>query len=221
MANRNTGLIGVLTTSISMTQLEAESATQLLAALKQGEASSFNKLYRLVYDELRARAHKQRMHLWGHNTMDSIALVNEVYFKLMDHDPMVWQSRSHFLGVAARAMRNIFLDYARKQEAKRNGGHLHRVSLNENEVVDDTGKDPLLRLERVEEVASLGQALKQLEQINVQACRVVECRIFGEMTNQETAEALGISVSTVKRSWNTARAWLYLEMKNSMGSVAT
>jgi RNA polymerase sigma factor (TIGR02999 family) len=160
----------------------------------------------LVYEELRRIARRQlRSERTGH-TLNTTALVHESYLKLADQTRAIFRDRTHFLAVASQAMRRILVDYARGHRALRRGGDLQRIELDELSLAATTqgGGDTLL---------ALNNALKQLEALDPRQCRVVECRFFGGMTEEETAAALGVNERTVRRDWIKAKAWLYVELK--------
>jgi RNA polymerase sigma factor (TIGR02999 family) len=174
--------------------------TRLLESLSSGDRAALDVLFPLVYDELRrlARRHLSRERP-GH-TLDSVALVNEAYLKLVDQDGVRLQNRAHFFAVSARAMRAILVDHARARNAAKRGGGGVAVPL--DEVAE------LLSDEQAEHVELLDEALAQLAGVNEEASRVVECLYFGGLTLEETAVALGLSVATVRRRWSFAKAWL-------------
>lgn len=193
--------------------------TQLLNAAQTGDSSAVDQLFPLIYDELRQRAHAQRAGFGGHNTMNTTAIVHEAYFKLAGAGAGAggegasggWQSRAHFFAVAAKAMRHVFLDYAKRKTRKKRGDGAHHVSLDDEhapQIMADMGA------EEADQVIALDMALVQLQQTNERAARVVECRFFGGMTVEDTALALDLSPATVKRDWVMARALLYQLMKD-------
>lgn len=193
-----------------MSDPHQETVTRLLGELRAGNSEAFDGLLPLVYDELRQLARRQRRRWQGDETLDSTALVHEAYFRLVDQPEAQWESRAHFLAVASRAMRQILLDYAkRKHAAKREGGREH-VPLHEVEaalLANGAATD-----EQSEVLIALEESLRRLEQHDSRQSRIVECRFFGGMTIDETAEALGISAASVKRGWAMAQAWLYREL---------
>ena len=177
--------------------------TRLLHDWRAGDQAAFDQLMPLVYDELhRLAGHYLRGERQGH-TLQSSALVNEACLLLMGQHDIDWQSRAHFIGVAAQAMRRVLVDYARARNfQKRGGGHLQHVELEEAaSVIADADSQSA-------ELVALDDALQSLEKIDPRKCRVVELRYFGGLSILETAEALGISEPTVTRDWTTARAWL-------------
>jgi RNA polymerase sigma factor (TIGR02999 family) len=173
--------------------------TQLLAELGGGRSVALDRLMPILYDELR---HIARRHMRGErvgHTLDTTALVHEAYVKLVGLDRMTWQSRAHFLAVAAQAMRRVLVDYAVSRRAQKRGGIRQRVPL---EDVTLTTEQPL------ETLLALDRALRELEALDARSSRVVECRYFGGMSVEETAEVLQVSTATIKRDWSLARAWL-------------
>ncbi len=189
--------------------------TRLLHELQGGNQAVLGELFSLVYEELHARAHRQRAHWHGDYTLNTTALVHEAYLKLVDQTQAAWESRAHFLGVAAKAMRHILVDYAKRRRAEKRGGDVQKLSLEEMKV--SLEGMVVLTEERAEALVALEEALERLMHVNEREARVVECRFFGSMTFEETAQALGVSVRTVKRDWAMAQAWLHREMQNELG----
>ena len=180
---------------------ESWSATELLRRASAGEASAIERIVPLVYEELRHLAHQ---HLARDSaTLSTTELVHEAYLRLIDQTRVEWTGRAHFLGVAAIAMRRILVDRARKRRRLKHGGPFVIVSL---ENIDVSAED------RADLVVALDEALHRLLILDERQVRVVECRFFGGMTEEETAEALGMSVRTAKRDWAKARSWLYAEL---------
>jgi RNA polymerase sigma factor (TIGR02999 family) len=198
----------------NMPHFSTPSVSSLLEGIRAGNRAAFDELLPLVYDELRLLAERQRCRWEGDQTLDTTALVHEAYLRLADVSAPEWQNRAHFLAVAATAMRQILIDYARlKCAAKRGGRRLH-VPLHEVEAV-------LLRVESSSDscdeiLLALDDSLRRLDQWNRRQMRIVECRFFGSMSVEDTAEALGVSTATVKRGWGLARAWLYRDLKQSL-----
>ena len=174
--------------------------TALLSALRQGDAAAKDELLTLVYPELRRIAgHYMRQERPGH-TLRTTGLVNEVYLRLFGGARLGWQNRAHFFSAVAREMRHILVDYARARNAeKRPEGKV---------VVTLSDADPAAEV-RGEDLVALDEALSRLDQIDPRASRVVELRYFTGLSERETAEALDISISTLKRDWNFAKAWLF------------
>jgi RNA polymerase sigma factor (TIGR02999 family) len=180
--------------------------TGLLLSWRQGDAAALDRLIPLVYDELRrvARGHLRR-ELPGHS-LQATALVHEVYLRLVDVDRMTLKSRTHFFAVAARLMRQILVDHARRKRADKRGGGITMVSLDEvSPAAQTSGVD----------VLALDEALEALSSFDVQQCRVVELRFFAVLNIDEAAEALDVSTATVEREWAMAKAWLHQRLSMS------
>ena len=183
--------------------------TKLLDNWHQGDQKARDELIPLVYQELRRMA---RQWLWrqrADHTLQSAALVNEAYLRLVQQKSPQWQNRAHFFGVAAQIMRNILVDYARNRLAAKRGGGARRVSL---ETEFGPARQPEIDL------LALDDALNKLARLDEQQGRLVELRYFGGLSIEETAEVMGISPATVKREWATARAWLQRELKKNPGT---
>lgn len=177
----------------------AEDITSLLRNWRDGDDSARDRLVAVLYPELRALADRQLRGERANHTLQPTALVNEAYLRLSGLERMDWQDRGHFVRMAARVMREILVDHARRrQAAKRDGGQ--RVTLTGLDVAADTGTVDALALD---------DALARLEKIDPDKARVVEMRYFGGLTIEETAQAMGSSPATVKRQWQSARAWLF------------
>lgn len=177
--------------------------TQMLLEWSEGDNAALERLTPLVYEELHRLAHHYMRRERSGHTLQTSALVNEAYLRLVNQRNIKWNSRTHFFAIAARMMRRILVDYARSHlYAKRGGGAVH-LSLELAELASN---------EASAEVTALDEALSRLESMDPQQARVVELRFFGGLTIKETAEAMKISVDMVKREWSTARAWLYREM---------
>jgi RNA polymerase sigma factor (TIGR02999 family) len=178
--------------------------TDLLLQLRGDRTEAMDQLFPLVYEELRQIAHRQLAHERPGHTLETSALVHETYLKLVDQTRVEWRDRAHFFRVAAWAMRRILVDYARKYRALRRGGGRQPVTLDEEEAG---------LAERGETLLALNDALDRLAKLNHRLSQVVECRYFGGLTEEETAEALGVTARTVQRDWAKARGWLYLELR--------
>jgi RNA polymerase sigma factor (TIGR02999 family) len=174
--------------------------TALLLACRDGDATAVGRLFPLVYDELRRIAHGQLGRERAGHTLDTTALVHEAYLKLVDQTQVKLVDRSHFLAVATQAMRRILVDYARRYRADKRGGGAARVSLSEELIVAEERADMLLALD---------EALVDLARLDERVSRVVECRFFGGLTEEETAEVLGVTARTVRRDWTKAKGWLH------------
>ena len=194
-----------------------ETVTRLLAELQGGNRDVLDRLFSLIYEELRVRAHRQRADWYGDYTLNTTALVHEAYLKLVDQEEVQWEGRSHFLGVAAKAIRHILVDYARRRRAEKRGGDVEKLSLEEMKVA--FGDVMVLTEVRAEALLVLEDALQRLARVNEREAAVVECRFFSQMTVAETAEALGISARTVKRDWAMATAWLHREVQKDLGTA--
>ncbi len=188
-----------------------ETVTRLLVELRAGDQSAFDELFPLVYDELHQAAERQRRRWEGDETLNTTALVHEAYLRLLGQPSPEWENRAHFLAVASRAMRQILINYAKRKSAAKRGGRTRSVPLHEIEAALREAEDPSEA--RDEALVALDHSLRHLESLDERQSRIVECRFFGSMTIEDTAEALGISPATVKRSWATAQAWLYRDLK--------
>lgn len=192
----------------------SQTISRLLLDVRAGDSRAFNALFPLVYDELHQAAQRQRRRWQDDTTLNTSALVHEVYLKLVDQSAPQYQCRSHFMAVAAAAMRQILIDYAKgKHRAKRGGGREH-LPLAEIEAALAGGGDPAEA--RDDALVALDESLRRLESVDERQSRIVECRFFGDMTIQDTAEALGLSPATVKRGWALAQAWLYRDIKGAL-----
>jgi RNA polymerase sigma factor (TIGR02999 family) len=181
---------------------QSEHITDLLLRLRDGDAAAVERLYAAVYPQLRRIAHR---HLEGEregHTLGTTGLVHETYVRLVDISRVDWKDRGHFFRVASTAMRRILVDYARKHRAARRRDDLKTGFLDEQVPAAERG-DMLLALD---------EALERLARLSARMSQVVECRFFGGLTEDETAEALGVTTRTVQRDWAKARAWLYLEL---------
>lgn len=193
---------------------DSKEITQLLFDWRAGDQAAFDRLLPLVYDELRRLAgHYLRGERQGH-TLQSTALVHEACMLLIGQHEIDWQSRAHFLGVAAQAMRRVLVDYARARNYQKRGGKVQHVELEEAAAVVADAES------QAAELVALDDALQALEKFDPRKCRVVELRYFGGLSIEETAEALGISVPTVTRDWTTAKVWLRREMSREENDVA-
>ena len=174
--------------------------TAQLVAWRSGEPAAREKLFPLVYEELRRIAHRQLGRERSGHTLDTTALVHEAYLKLVDQTRAEWADRSHFFAVAATAMRRILVDYARSYRTDKRGGAPRRVSLTDSMLVAEERADTLLAVD---------DALVELARIDERLSRVVECRFFAGLTEDETAEVLGVTARTVRRDWTKAKGWLH------------
>ncbi len=175
----------------------------MLIAYGQGDRRALDRLLPMVYSELHGIAARQMRHERADHTLNATALVHEVYLKLMDQNKVSWQNRAHFYAIAARAMRQVLISYARKHNAEKRGGGAPNTLLD--------GKEIALG-ERADELLALDEALTRLAGFDERLAQVVEYRFFGGLTIEETAALLDVSTMTVKRDWNKAKAWLYREL---------
>ncbi len=183
---------------------EPDEITQLLIAWRNGEPAALDDLMPIVHRELKriARNFMRRQRV-GH-TLQTTALVNEAFVRLVDSDKVNWQDRSHFFAISAQLMRRVLVDAARRKNSEKRGGDRVQVTL-----ADDAGT---IEADQVDVVA-IDDALKRLAELNQRQCQIVELRYFGGLTEEEIAETLNISSRTVRRDWNLARAWLFRELK--------
>jgi RNA polymerase sigma-70 factor (ECF subfamily) len=178
-------------------------ATRLLHALDARDPSAAERLFPIVYDELHALAAGYFLKQPPDHTLQPTALVNEAFLRLVDQTRIQWQSRAHFLAVAARAMRQILIDHARRRAAAKRGGDLCRVTMRED-VTPIADSDP--------EMLDLDEALKRLAAMDERQSGIVELRFFGGMTVEEVSHVLEVSKTTVETEWRMARAWLRREL---------
>ena len=186
-----------------MTKPPAQEVTQLLLAWNNGDHGALDKLTPLVYEELHRIAHRYMSRERPDHSLQTTALVNEAYLRLIDVRQVQWQNRAHFFAISARIMRRILVDFARRtQQARRRSG-AHQVSI--EEVREVCGERPV-------DLVALDDSLKALTAIDARKGQITELRFFGGLTVEETAAALEISPVTVFREWNKAKAWLYREI---------
>ena len=184
---------------------DQRSATDLLLRARAGETGAVESMFPLVYDELRRLAHRHLARESTGRTLSTTELVHEAYLRLIDQTRVEWNGRAHFLGVAAIAMRRILVDRARGRRRLKRGGAIVQVPLESVDLSAD---------ERADLVVALDEALDRLSELDERQARVVECRFFGGMSEEETAQALGIGLRTARRDWAKARSWLYAELYN-------
>ena len=182
---------------------EPERISQLLADWANHDPAAREQLVPIVYEELRRLAHHHMRGERAGHTLQTTALVNEVYLRLAGIDGLRWRDRAHFFAMAATLMRRVLVDYARLRGRDKRGAGIAVVSLDENAVATQPAVD----------IVKLDEALAQLATVDPQQSRVVELRFFAGLSVEETAAALGISPATVKRDWATAKLWLYNELK--------
>jgi RNA polymerase sigma factor (TIGR02999 family) len=182
------------------------SPSDVLSELRSGSRLAVDRLVPLVYDELRAIAHRQLVARGGGGaTLQTTGLVHEAYLKLVDHARAEERDRAHFLALASVAMRHVLVDRARARVAQKRGGEQVRVTFDEEQIAVEDQPEALLQLD---------EAMTRLGQMEPRLARVVECRFFGGLTEEEIAEALGITVRTVQRDWAKARMLLRREMES-------
>lgn len=178
--------------------------TTLLKAWSEGDQSALERLTPIVYKELHRLAGRYMKGERAGHSLQTTALVNEAYMRLVDYKRMRWQNRAHFFAVSAQLIRRILVEHARRHNLKRGGGIPH-VSLDEAAVVGAS---------RSPDLVALDDAMKTLAQVDPRKEQVVEMRFFGGLSVEETAEVLKVSAVTVMRDWSTARAWLYRELSS-------
>lgn len=177
--------------------------TDLLVAWRQGNPDALARLIPLVHDELRRIAHGYLAAERGDHTLRTTALVNEAYLRLVNASRVQWQDRAQFFAAAAGSMRRILVDYARRYHATKRGGGRAPLPLDEATLAIE---------ERADMLIALDEALDRLGAMDARLCRVVECRYFAGLSDEETAEVLGVTARTVRRDWVKARGWLYAQL---------
>lgn len=199
-----------------MTTSSATDIPQLLTAWSNGDHDALNQLMPLVYDELHQMAHRYLRRERSDHTLQTTALVNEAYLKMVGQKELQWQSRAHFFAVASNIMRQILVDYARTQNRARRGGGAQQVPLDEALVVSNG---------RAAELLLLDDALNSLAKFDARKSRIAELRYFGGLSVEETALVLNVSAVTVMREWRVTKAWLLQEMSkggpDAAGKMAT
>ncbi|HLA64774.1 MAG TPA: sigma-70 family RNA polymerase sigma factor [Rhodothermales bacterium] len=191
--------------------------TEALDALRGGDGAAGDRLLGAVYDELHRLARAQRRHERPDHTLNTTALVHEAYLKLLGPDHRDYESRAHFFASATRAMRQVLVDYARARGRTKRGSGQAAVSLDALQGSAEPADPGLLSDAAAAEVLDVDAALHRLALLDERQVRVVECRYFGGLSVEETAEALGLSPATVKREWRSARAWLYAALHDGEG----
>ena len=183
---------------------DSQDITRLLKNWGEGDRDAFDALLPLVYDELHRQAARYLRRERGDHTLQTTALIHEAYVKLIDQRNVQWQNRAHFFGIAANAMRRILVDYARTRKREKRGGNDVKLQLDEAMNVSAGQQDI--------DLVALDEALDRLAGYDERQARIVELRYFSGMTEEETAEVLGISPATVRRDWNMAKAWLHKQL---------
>ena len=187
----------------SRAKFATEQITKFIRSRPGATKASVEELFPLVYDELRRLAAGQLRRMQGPKSLQATALVHEAYLKMAERESAEWQDRTHFVALGAIAMRHVLVDHARRRGAQKRGGNVKPVTLNEELIAGDEGEIDVLFLE---------EHLRRLEGANARQARIVELRFYGGMSSDEIAEVLGIASRTVKRDWQSARAWLMIEM---------
>jgi RNA polymerase sigma factor (TIGR02999 family) len=180
--------------------------TQLLAEWREGNQAALDDLYPLIYDELHRLARRYMSRERKGHTLQTTALINEAYVRLVDQRNVHWANRSHFFAISAQIMRRILIDHARRYAYAKRGGGARQVSLDETATIVSGDLSEFLRLD---------EALKSLEELDPRRSQVVELKYFGGLNNDEIAGVLKISKNTVIRDWNMARAWLHRQLTGS------
>jgi RNA polymerase sigma factor (TIGR02999 family) len=196
----------VRTRAMDTSSASAERVSQLLASWGDGDDGALRELTPLIYEELRRVAHHQMLGQRADHTLQTTALVNEAYLRLTSQTNPSWQSRAHFFAVAARAMRQILVNYAKSNQAQKRGGGALKVQLDEAAIVSPAES---------KEIVDLHEALERLATLDSRKAQVVELKYFGGLNYDEMAEVLKISRVTVRRDWEFARAWLHSELHNA------
>jgi RNA polymerase sigma-70 factor (ECF subfamily) len=188
-------------------EVGTERVTQLLINWRNGDKAAFDQLMPLVYEELRRLARRFMGKERRDHTLQTSALINEAYLRLVDQTAANWQNRAHFFAVAAQVMRHILIDHARSYKYEKRGGGAQKVPLDEAAVFSE---------ERVAELVALDDALTSLSALDLRKSQIIELRFFGGLSIEETAEVMGLSPTTVQREWRATKSWLqrFIEGKN-------
>jgi len=186
-----------------MPEAETHEVTQLLIDWSNGDRAALDKLMPVVEQELRRLAHHYMSREREGHTLQTTALVNEAFVRLVNRKSIQWQNRAHFFGIAAQLMRTILVDHARSHACAKRGGGAGKLELDEALVISQ---------QKASEVIALDEVLKELALLDPQQSRIVELRFFGGLTVEEAAEVMHLSPATIKREWSTAKAWLYREL---------
>jgi RNA polymerase sigma-70 factor, ECF subfamily len=189
-----------------MPKPSSEDITQLLLEWRQGKQEALDELMPVVYEELRRQAHRHLRNEQRSHSLQTTALINEVYLRLLDCSKVSWQCRAHFFAITAQMMRRILVDYARSRGYRKRGGGLEIITLDQDRI-SPLGRDP--------DLVALDDALDTLAAKDERKSRVVELRFFGGLSVEETAEVLGVCRDTVVRDWKFAKAWLAQELRKA------
>ncbi|HEX8566884.1 MAG TPA: sigma-70 family RNA polymerase sigma factor [Pyrinomonadaceae bacterium] len=185
---------------------ESPQITLLLKEWSDGRREALDALMPLIYEELRRQAARYLKKERGNHTLQTTALINEAYLKLIDQREVVWQNRAHFFAIAAQAMRRILVDYARERHREKRGGAAENLPLDEALTI--------VSPEKSVDLVALDDALNRLAKFDARQARIVELRYFSGLSIDETAEILGVSNVTVRRDWDLAKSWLQLQLKS-------
>lgn len=184
--------------------IASNEVTKLLNDWSGGDKSALDKLIPLVHAELKQLARRYMKRERVNHTLQTSALINEAYLRLINQKQVQWQNRTHFFAIASQLMRRVLVDHARTRGYAKRGGAVHNISFDETAIASS---------ERAAQLIALDEALDNLAKIDPRQSRIVEMRFFGGLSIEETAEALSLSPATIKREWNAAKAWLYKEIR--------
>ena len=190
-----------------MRESPSQGVTRLLLAWRQGKQDALDQLIPIVYEELRQQAHRYLQREQRGHSLQTTALINETYLRLLDCNKIGWKNRAHFFAITAQMMRRILVDYARSRRSQKRGGGREKTTLDENLTFSTA---------RNSDLVALDDALNALALIDERRSRVVELRFFGGLSIEETAEVLGVCPDTVVRDWRLAKVWLAREVKKSV-----
>ena len=185
---------------------DAGQVTRLLASVREGNRDAIDRVFDLVYAELHSAARRQLARARPGQTLETTVLVHEAYLKLVDSAQSNWADRGHFFAVAAKAMRQIIIDYARWTTRQKRGGGVHKISLEDVDVASE---------DRAGDLIALDEALTKLESLSERLARLVELRFFAGLSIEETAETMSMPPHQVKREWRKARAFLFQSLQNT------
>ena len=197
-----------------MADQPAPDITRLLREWQSGEREALDRLIPLVYEELRIIASRLASHEWRDNAIQTTALVNEAYMRLVDQRRVDWQNRAHFFAIAAQVMRRILLDDARRRLREKRGGGTLTIS------IEQLAPSPSAASVDSIDVIAMDRALRDLERLDPEQARIIELRFFGGLTIEETGAVLGVSPATIKREWSLAKGWLYRALTSGPGTPA-
>ena len=189
-----------------MSKPASQDVTNLLLAWRRGKQEALDALMPIVYEELRHQAHRYMQGERKSHSLQTTALINETYLRLLDCSRVSWKNRTHFFAMTAKMMRRILVDYARAHRNRKRGGGLRRIALDQNQI-PSLGRDP--------DLVALDEALTELAAVDDRRSRIVEMRFFGGLSIEETAEVLGVCADTVVRDWRLAKTWLAHAMKKT------